>query len=260
MRLVSPEHFDAAQKVLVETFKESVRTISSQTDVVLGVKDIHSRHLSATDAFARLVGLSCGLDVAGRTDRDMPCEGTAQFADCYVREDQELLRQPDLHQKKSILNVHEYSHGIDALVFEKYALKQVATESALGVVYAAHKIELSRFLALVPNYVLEFGIGCSIEHVNGPLAVGGARLTDYEHEVCFLLAMNWDFKQIAHFMNKHRPIASTRSPDAIYKCRNRICEKLACHPAHLREMLVGMGIHQKMPNLFFRRLIGSRSL
>ncbi|KVD87327.1 hypothetical protein WS62_18085 [Burkholderia sp. ABCPW 14] len=190
----------------------------------------------------------------------MPCEGTAQFADCYVQEDQELLREQDIRQKKSILNIHEYTHGIDALIFEKYLVKHVASESVLGIIYSAHRVEISAFMALIPNYVHEFGVGCSIENASRTIAVGGTTLTNYEHEVCFLLAMNWDFKQIADFMNKHRPISRTRSSDAIYKCRNRICEKLACHPVHLREMLVGMGIHQKMPTSFFQRVIGSRLL
>jgi hypothetical protein len=258
--LVSPENFTVEQNKFVESFKESVNLISSQTDLVFGAKDINSRHLISTDTYANLVALPRGVDVVGRLDRDMPCEGTAQFADHYVQEDMELLSQGDLDRKKSILNVHEYGGGTDALVFDKYVMKHHPSQSILGIIYAAHKIEISNFLTLIPNYILEFGVGCSIENITGTLSVGSAKLTEYEHEVCFLMTMNWDFKQISCFMNKYRPTSSMRGPDTIYKCRNRICNKLDCNPSHLREVLVGIGIHRKMPSSFFNRLIGSMPL
>lgn len=259
MKLVSPNDFSIEQKNFVKSVKDSVSAISFQTDIVLGFKDIHSRHIGATRTYAKLVGLADGADVTGRLDCEMPCEGTAQFSDCYVREDRELLYSSDFNQKKSTLNIHEYSHGLDALIFEKYLLKHHASQSILGIIYTAHKMEISKFLSLVPNYVLEFGTGRSIEAATALIA-GDVKLTDYEHEVCFLLVMNWDFKQIAQFMDKHRPSSRPRSRDAIYKCRNRVCERLECHPAHLRAILVDAGIHRNMPTSFFCRIIGSKLL
>ncbi|CAB3769234.1 helix-turn-helix transcriptional regulator [Paraburkholderia humisilvae] len=260
MKLVSQENFSSSQKRFIESVKDSVNFISSQTDLVLGIKDIRSRHVIATDAYARLVGLLHGTDVTDRLDRDMPCDGTVQFADCYVREDQELLHHPDFNRKKAVLNVHEYSHGIDALIFEKYLLKHHVSDSIVGIIYTASRIGISKFLSLAPDYIREFGIGCSIEGVSGSLDIESFNLTSYEHEVGFLLAMNWDCAQIAHFMNTHHPTPKPRSQDTIYKCRNRICAKLDCHPTRLRDMLVEMRVHQKMPTSFFRRLIGSTSL
>lgn len=257
---MSPQNFSSEQKKFVQSVKDSVNLISSQIDLVFGIKDIHSRHIISTDAYARLVGLLRGTDVTDRLDRDIPCEGTARFADCYVREDEELLRHADPSRKKAVLNVHEYSHGVDALIFEKYPLTHRASDSIVGIIYTANRIRISEFLFLKPDYVDEFGSECSIEVVRGSLNVEDFKLTHYEHEVSFLLAMNWDCAQIAHFMNRHHPASRPRTQDAIYKCRNRICTKLDCRPPHLREMLVEMGIHQKMPASFFRRLIGSRSL
>ncbi|PRC94213.1 hypothetical protein [Solimicrobium silvestre] len=133
----------------------------------------------------------------------MPCEGTAQFADCFIEEDNALLNSGDIHQKKSTLNVHEYSGGIQALVFNKHILKHLPSQSILGTVYSAHEIEITNFFKLMPNYIEEFGIGCSIENVTGTLSVGDKLLTDYEHEVCFLIMMNWDFKQITMRIHCH---------------------------------------------------------
>jgi hypothetical protein len=259
-RLVLPENFTAEQNAFVESFKESVNLISVQTDLVFGAKDINSRHFLSTDAYANLVALPRGVDVTDRFDCDMPCEGTAQFADHYVQEDMELLSNGDINKKKSILNVHEYGVGTNALVFDKYLMKHHPSQSILGIIYAAHKIEISNFFTVMPNYVLEFGIGCSIESVTGTLDAGSVKLTEYEHEICFLMTMNWDSKQISCFMNKYRPTSSVRGPDTIYKCRNRICDKLNCNPSELRELLVGIGIHRKMPSSFFNRLIGSMPL
>jgi len=260
MNVVSPESFNVEQRRFIDSVKDSVGMISLQTDLVFGIKDIHSRHIAATDAYGRLVGLARGADVAGRLDRDMPCEGTAQFADCYVREDQELLRQPGTTQTKLVLNIHEYSHGVDALLFEKYLLKHPATKSTLGTIYTARKFEVSRFISFLPDYLAEFGICCSVAGAGQTLAAGDIKLTAYEHEICFLLAMNWDPTQIAEFMNKHRPISKPRNRDAIYKCRNRICDKFRCRPNNLREILISLGVHRKMPASFFCHLIGSRPL
>jgi hypothetical protein len=164
MKLVAPENFNFEQQMFVDSVQNAISMILSQTDLVFGIKDIHSRHIAATDAYGRLVGLVRGSDVAGRLDRDMPCDGTAQFADCYVREDQELLHQIGPSQTKSILNIHEYSHGIDALIFEKYLLKHNASKSVLGIIYTARKLEVSRFISLIPNYIVEFGMSCSIDN------------------------------------------------------------------------------------------------
>jgi len=261
--LVAPENFTADQNQFVRSFEESVKLISSQTNMILGGKDINSRHVISTDAYAKAVGLSRGTEVSGRLDCEMPCEGTAQFADSYVLEDQELLSYGDPGRKKSILNIHEYSNGTKALIFEKYVLKDHSSRAILGTIYGAYEVAASSFFSLIPNYALEFGIGCSIENVNGDLIGGIEKLTEYEYEVCFLLAMNWNFKQISGFMNKHRPSANPRVADTICKCRNRICEKLGLddlRKPNLRDKLIALGVHRKMPSSFFYRLIGSKSL
>ena len=261
--LVAPENFTAEQKLFIEDFKKSVTLISSQTDMIFGAKDINSRHFISTDAYAKIVALPKGIDVVDRLDREMPCEGTAQFADCYVQEDIELLNFGDINKKTSVLNIHEYSDGIRARIFHKNIMKLRPSHSIPGTIYSAHEIKIENFFSLIPNYIIEFGIGCSIENIDNRLNIGNEKLTEYEHEVCFLLIMNWSFRQIACFMNKHRPLDRDRVADTISKCRNRICEKLNMpngNLSDLRDMLIGMGIHRKMPNSFFSRLLGSRPL
>lgn len=103
--LVSPDHYTNDQKLFVNRFIDSILMLSEQTDIIMGAKDIHSRHIISTDAYAKIVALDNGKEVAGKFDKEMPCEGTAQFADCYVQEDKALINSKDLNKKISILNV-----------------------------------------------------------------------------------------------------------------------------------------------------------
>ncbi|NHR03804.1 hypothetical protein HA052_01220 [Chromobacterium haemolyticum] len=262
-QLVSPERFSEEQSEFVAQFRQSVSQISDQTDMIVGAKDANSRHLASSDAYARIVALKRGDDVVDRLDKEMPCEGTAQFADCYVQEDLALMRTCDPARKVSILNVHEYGDGLKARVFSKHLLKHEATRSILGTIYYAHEIEIANFINLMPNYILEFGAGCSIEQVQGELKLLDVELTEYEQEVCFLMLLNWDFKQIADFMNKYRPKPKTRVADSIIKSKNYICEKLGLptqRRAELCDALIAAGMHRKMPTSLFSRLIGSKQL
>lgn len=259
-KLVAQENFTIEQKAFMEKLKSSIQLISQQSNIVLGAKDVHSRHLMATDSYAGLVALPKGRDVADRLDCEMPCEGTASFAESYLKEDGELLRSISLEHKIATLNIHEYGNGTKALVFNKSKIKHHPSSSILGLIYDAYEIDIKNLFMLLPNYAMEFGKACSIECTSSELKVENVKLTEYEHEVCFLLIMNWSFSQIASFMNKYRPTAKSRSADTIYKCKNRICEKLNIPPSDssgLRDMLVDAGLHKRMPKLFFGRLIGS---
>jgi hypothetical protein len=263
-KLVPPERFTLEQQHFVDAFKSSIRMLSSHTDLIMGAKDIHSRHIIATDAYAKIVQLRHGNQVVDRLDKEMPCEGTAQFADVFVEEDQNLMRCPDGDKKIAVLNVHEYADGLKARIFQKHLLKHQRSKSILGTIYVGQDVEVTDFFNLIPNYVLEFGAGCSLEQIEGAVSIDvNTTLTEYEHEVCFLLIMNWSPKQIAYFMNKYRPTLNQRSADTIAKCSKRIGEKLGIADAglgSLREHLIGLGIHRKMPSAFFGRLIGSHPL
>lgn len=261
--LVTPENFTAAHKSLIDDFKKSVLLVSSQTGIIFGAKDVNSRHFTSTDATAHVVGLRRGVEVADRLDSELPCEGVARFADCFVREDKELMTSGNVDGTASSLNVLQWSDGIKARVIDKFVLKHHESKSILGTIYSSREIEIANFFTLIPNYFLEFGTGCSMERVRGDVPVGNTKLTEYEQEICFLLILNWSYKQISDFLNKYRPQPTERTADTIYKCRNRICEKLGmagCSSSRLRDMLIGMGMHRKMPHSFFDRLVGSRRL
>ncbi|QYG08891.1 hypothetical protein [Janthinobacterium sp. PAMC25594] len=257
-RLVAQENFTVEQTVFMEKLKESINLISTQSNIILGAKDINSRHFTSTDAYANLVGLLNGKDVENRLDRDMPCKGTASFAESYIKEDGDLLQSTNINNKIITLNIHEYDDGMKALVFNKSMIKHHLSRSILGLMYDAYEIDIKNFFILIPNYAMEFGMECSIANTGDEFNIEGLKLTEYEHEICFLIIMNWNFKQIASFMDKYRPKQNARTADTIYKCRNRICEKLNMSnfsSSNFRDILIAAGLHRKLPKLFFNRLI-----
>lgn len=77
------------------------------------------------------------------------------------------------------------------------------------------------------------------------------------------MLLNWEFKQIADFMNKTRPLSSPRVADTIYKQKNAICRKLNIYPTYpqnLLEFLVSIDFHNNISNSFFNHMIGSNPL
>jgi len=244
--LISPEAYTPEHHGFLDAVKESIGVLSAQTSLILGAKDIHSCHIISTDVHARLInerseGRYCSHEV----------------------EDQALLGQPDINKKISVLSIPPYCRGSNALVFEIQLLKHHPSRSILGTIYNAREIEMSNFFSFIPNYVLEFGTNCRIENSHGAAAIANIRLSEYEHEVCYLLTMNWSCKQIAEFLNAYRPKTVPRGVDTIYKCRNRICDKLGrvdYSTAGLRDHLISLGMHKKMPQSFFKHILGAKSV
>lgn len=262
--IVTPENLTQAHIAYIESFKNSIELISKQTDIILGAKDVNSKHIISTNQYAKIVGLKTGLDVSGRYDKEMPCDGTAQYADIYVKEDLQLINTLNPNSGISILNVHNYSDGMKARIFKKHLLKHHESKSILGTVYSGHDVALKDFINIIPSYIIQFGATGSIESIsNNHLIDGVHKFSNYEQEICFLLLLNWDFKQIATFMNQFRPDKHIRTADTIIKKKNYICTKLKLNNNklnELRDFLVSVGFHNKMPSSFYNRIVGSRVL
>lgn len=256
-KMVAPEKFTTEHIEFIEEFKKSIITISNYTDVILGAKDIYSRHIISTIAYANIVGFKNGYDVTGFLDKDMPCDGTSQYADSYVQEDNDLMNSLDINKSVSILNVHNYSNGIKAKVFKKKILYHEASSSILGTIYSGSDIELQNILNIMPSYIMRFGITGSIESIDSNRVINDVVLTDYEQELCFLFILNWEFKQIANFMDQLRPMITPRTADTIIKKKNYICNKfniMSNRIKDLQDFLVSIGFHNKMPESFYKRL------
>ena len=253
--LVEPEHFTEEQQSFVERFSRTVEVASSGSGVIAGVKDIRSRHLTATDPYGKIVGLPRGKDVAGRMDHDMPCEGTAAFADCFVREDRSLLDCGNAGAMKSVLNIHRYETGLGALVFDKFLLRHRASASVLGIVYCAYEADLARFTALFPEYWSEFGLGCSLDHTQYETIDGIGKLAGIEYEVAFLLALGHRTDTIENFLRRWRPRLDVDVGSALFGI-NEMMAAAGIPIGNIRDRLIEAGIHQRIPPRFFDKVVG----
>lgn len=253
--LVEPEHFTEAHHRFIQQFSHIVELTSSSGDAIVDAKDVRSRHLTATDAYAHIVGLSLGRDVMGRMDGDMPCEDFARFAQCFSRQDRRLLRCAHVGAVQTVLNIHRYATGTKALVFDKFLLKHHPSQSVLGVVYSAYEIGVERFTLLFPHYWEQFGFGCSIERMDHPAVDGLGKLSILEHEVAFLLAVGFDTEAIGHVLPRLRPGPGTDVDAALFG----IADKAAAAGvpmANLRSCLIEAFVHERMPKSFFAKVVG----
>lgn len=247
--------------MVIEQAKHSIKFLSQQCNDILGIKDINSRHVISTNAYAKIVALKNGVEVEGKLDFDMPCQGTAEYAPQYVKEDQELLNALNVHKQISVLNVHHYSDGLKARIFKKRILHHEPTKSILGTIYSGYDVELKDFVSLIPNYIIQFGSTGSLKVIDYS-STDKLNLNEYEQEICFLLLLNWTPRQIAEFMNIFKPENSERTLDTIIKKKNYICQKLGIpnKTECLCEYLVSINFHSNIPKSFYSRIVGSTIL
>lgn len=253
-------HGTESQQAFLDVFKHAVAVISGQTELILGAKDLESRHVIATDSYSHLVGLRHGGDVAGRLDKEMPCEGTARFADAYVAEDRAVLARPPCSRPMRVLNVHRYDSGFAALVFSKSQLREPGTDKLLGTVYCAHEVNLAPFLAYLPRDGSEAAVECSAQVVEGSVRLGTVDLLADEFDLCFLLAQGWSSRKIAAFLDHVRPNVEPHRASAVDRERVRICDKLGLGrlgAPGFRDMLVDAGVRNRLPASLVQHLIGS---
>ncbi len=88
MKLVKPQDYSTKQIQFIEEFESALAVLSKTSNILIGAKDIYSRHIIATDACARMIGFSSGRKVKGKLDAEMPLLATANYAAKYTQEDQ----------------------------------------------------------------------------------------------------------------------------------------------------------------------------
>lgn len=242
-----PEHHEYIQQ-----YYASVKLLSKQhSNLIMGMKDVCSNYLLSNNAHAEAVGLADALDLVGRSDSDMPCQGTSSFAAQYQSEDQDILGRGDL-KGKSFLKIHHYADGFKARVIHKSLLYHEESAAILGITFCGNEISLASMFTMMPNYVN------LIDKVNPTKPSGqsginlgnGVFLTGYEHKVCFLLVHGWGYKEIAELMNKQDGNGAHRNADTIIKTKNRVCQKLgllSSHVEELKSLLTGLNVHQQIP-------------
>lgn len=257
LKVLLPEDFTASDKQHITNLETSIHLLSSCSDIVMAIKDVYSTYIASSDEYAKLIGLPKKEDVKGKTDYDMPCSGTKDFAHKFVQEDKDLIRTKS-QSSLTTLNIHHYADGLKALVFNKKLIINYETNSILGIFLSAYYVDLESFLRLIPNFHL--ATRSTNKKPLESIKAQKVELNEYEQEICYLLLMNWELKQIANFMNEVRPIKSIRTADTIRKKRNYICKKLNLAKENhdsLINYLIEIDFQRQIPQAFLLRTMGS---
>lgn len=257
LKVLIPEDFTASDKQHMTNLETSIHLLSSCSDIVMAIKDVYSTYIASSDEYAKLIGLSKKEDVKGKTDFNMPCIGTRDFAHKFVQEDKDLIRTKS-QSSLTTLNIHHYAEGLKALVFNKKLIINYETNSILGVFLSAYYVDLESFLRLIPNFHLTTKNASKKSFKSEKIQT--IKLNEYEQELCYLLLMNWELKQIATFMNEVRPIKTIRTADTIRKKRNYICKKLNLAKENydgLINYLIEIDFQKQIPQAFLLRTMGS---
>jgi hypothetical protein len=264
--IVSPNKFTLEQKTHIESIKGSFKFFFSEVpEIISFMKDVESRYILASDCGANLVGLSCGEDISGRLDSDLPCE-VAEFAQDFVDEETELLRSVALcpankNKKSAMLNIHKYSTGLGALISVKEPIIHRPSQSILGIKGTAYKINISSLCSWLPNAILENSVVGNFENVTKELITDDFSLTEGEHEIAFLMIMQQDAEYIARFLNAHRESSIPINSRDVSKCLDELCQRFSCNNvAQLREKFISIGFHRKIPDSFFNKLLGNKPI
>lgn len=261
-KIVTPEKYSIEHHDFIDEVKDKIRILSTQTQIMLILKDADSRIITGSDVSARTFGLKSGREFDGKFFADLPCKAVAAYEEQIKQHDRQVINSKDINKKLQVLNVYQYYDGLKARLTTQNVFYHKNTQSILGVLNTANTVQLKDFINIIPSYILQFGALGSIEAISGttePLT-NGVGLTEYEQEVCFLLLLNWSFTQIAEFMNRFRPNQVPRNANTIIKKKDSLCNKFNL-PSHtvssLCEYLFSIGFHQKMPLSFYSRITGS---
>ena len=259
-KIVAPENFTKEHIEYIESFKAALKILPSTRDLTFFLKDVNSRIIYAPDTFAIALGAKSGSEIEGKIASELPCQSVAAFADQFVVQEQSLMKSPDTKKIVEVLDIFEFSYGLQARKTLKTLLYHEESDSILGTVHQSTPAEVKNFINIIPSYILRFGAIGSMEANSKDFNIKDVPLTDYEQEICFLLLLNWSFGQIADFMNQFRPNLAPRTANTIIKAKNHICEKLELNLTNkevLCEYLFASGFHKKLPSSFYRNMLGS---
>lgn len=263
-KIVAPKDFTEEQTNYINQLKYATTLLSEQISTLMLIKDIDSRLIVGSDASAKVFGLTNGRDLSGMCISDIPCPSVAEHAQQFKLQDEKLMKQDDITTPLECLDVIGYSDGVKTSITTKQIVFHQPSLSILGTTSTAFRVKLRDFVNIIPRYSFKFGAIGSVESINSKTKLlCDIKLTDYEQEICFLLLLDWSYKEIAEFMNQSRPERTTRSADTIIKKKDRICQKLLLRGSYLKTLidyLVSINFHHKMPSTFYSRIIGTKIL
>ncbi|MGR5063774.1 helix-turn-helix transcriptional regulator [Photobacterium sp. DNB22_13_2] len=162
-----------------------------------GLKSKDGVFAFANKAYRDLV--NAPADIAGLTDRDLPCD-TAQFASDFVQQDKHAVTE-----NKTIItiDVHKYAHGFDAYTFEKRPI--IINGEPWGIQFSATNL---RELVNLASFAEIMALNSA--HISfSTIKPERMQLTPSQEIVLFWLLRGRQTKQIAQLIH--------RTPKAVEK-------------------------------------------
>ncbi len=201
-----------------ETYLSVLAHMLDSSPYPSGLKSKEGIFIYANKAYCELVNVK--NNIAGLTDRDIPCD-TAAFSDVFLQQDQYALS----HNKTVVtFDVHNYAHGVDAYSFVKQPI--IINDQAWGILFTASKIKdwlnmssLTEVLAVDKNHLCLSTIT--------PVS---PQLTPSQEVVLFWLLRGRQIKQIAELIY--------RTPKAVEKQVANLIDKFSIHGVTNRASLI----------------------
>ncbi|MCC2624366.1 MAG: hypothetical protein K0R14_239 [Burkholderiales bacterium] len=242
--LITPDLFNSKEVAFFESKKQIIREMNIlNPGMICGIKDTNSIHHISTDAYANVVGLKNGIDVIGKSDFDMPCDGTVRCAHSYVYWDKESMLSGKV-VRTSDCNL--YATGLGLQIYTKTPI--ILDTRVLGICYFAERQET---LPSQAQHILKIiGNNCfnivGIEHIFQDNSGAIYKFdNDLQLEICFYVMLSYSDKDIASLYNQI-------SPTKISHIRRHICEKYLNLDGSMRELM-----QSKLESIGFTRIIPS---
>ncbi len=246
-------------------FNEQKSLISSlnklNPGLIAGIKDVDSVHIISTDAYAKCVGLDNGTEVFGRTDFDMPCEGTSSCAEQYQNEDKIVFSTAKGIQTS---NCHLYSTGIEMQVYTKTPI--IFKNKILGLFYSADRQqflppEIGLLIQKFGNNSLKI---ISKEHIfkdkNG---YSYKFASDFQLELCFYVMLGYSDKEIVKLLESSRKFPEINT-NKVVQSRRQICERIlnldGLMSDLMRSKLEAIGFTKTIPSSVYKEKFHSNSI
>ncbi len=210
------------------------------------IKDCNSRYLAATKSYAKLMGFNSIESIVGQGDADATAD-TAKHSELFYQQDRYV---ESLRREVTCLDNHNYAHGFDVFLFNKYPVINPATNNILATRLRAHRPLMLSPLKIALDMQQEnskqdhhFRIG---NFINSKI-----KLTELQHTVLYLTISNLSPRDIEDFTTSiNIPVSEDSAKNVLRTLRQKF--KVKSKEKLIAEAMK-IGIHVQIPAQIFKK-------
>ena len=246
---------ESTRHPIIQQALDSIKFFS-KIKYVFVLKDHNLRILAMTDFAAYVFGVADLTNVIGKTVMEVAYDKHPKMSKQIAQLDEYLINS-DLESLSSI-SFFNYADGVQARLVIRYKLVDPETKAFLGILYQEIPSGIDNKCATIMDSLGEQQFA-SLEFPDLSPNSTIEKLTQYEHEICFLITIGWGLSQIHKFLERLYPEKS-RTLDAVIKKKNAICYKFNIENNHietLRRFLLKHNVYRKIPESLLTHLVGA---